>query len=337
MKQLICQQPFQFVYEETEKPTISEGEALIRIRRIGICGTDFHAYTGNQPYFTYPRILGHELAGEIVAINDQQSDFKVGDRVAINPYQECGKCQACKRGKTNCCAHLEVRGVHRDGGMQEYVNIPTTHLINANHIDLDSAAIVECLSIGAHAVRRADLTKGDFVLVIGAGPIGLGVMKLAKLAGAEVIAMDMNDQRLQFSQEWAEVDHIVNAADNPLEKIQQIKDGDLPVVVFDATGNKQSMESSLNYAAFGGKLVFVGLIRDDFSVYYPDYHQKELTLFSSRNATQIDFETVLRAMGNGQIDTESFITHKIPFSEVADQFEALMEPEANVIKAMIEL
>lgn len=337
MKQLVCQKPFQLNFEKIGMPDPHEGEALVRIRRIGICGTDFHAYTGNQPYFTYPRILGHELSGEIVEINDRLSSFRVGDQVAINPYQECGQCQACKGGKTNCCERLEVRGVHRDGGMREYVAIPTSHLINANDVDLDSAALIECLSIGAHAVRRANLTKDDLILVIGAGPIGLGVMKLAKLAGAKVIALDMNDRRLQFSQEWANVDHVINVANNPLENIRKITNGDLPGVVFDATGNKKSMESALHYVSFGGKLVFVGLIRDDLSFYYPDFHQKEITLYSSRNATSVDFEKVVQTMKDGQIDSESFITHKIPFDKIKNRFAELMDPEANVIKAMIEL
>lgn len=337
MKQLICQAPFQFVYKQAEKPTLHEGEALIRILRIGICGTDFHAYSGNQPYFTYPRILGHELSGEIVALNDHQSTFNVGDQVAINPYQECGHCQACQVGKTNCCERLEVRGVHRDGGMQEYVAIPTSHLILTNDIDLDAATIVECLSIGAHAVRRADLHKDDLVLVTGAGPIGLGVMKLAKLAGARVLAMDMNTDRLEFSKQWAAVDATIHVTENPLEKLTALTNGELPVVVFDATGNKKSMKATLNYVAFGGKIVFVGLTRDNLSFYHPDFHQKEMTILSSRNATQIDFEHVLQAMHNGVIDTDSFITHKISFQDAAHQFETLMEAQSDVIKAIIEL
>lgn len=337
MQKLICQQPYKFVYEQGQKPSIDHGEALIRIRRIGICGTDFHAYTGSQPFFTYPRILGHELSGEIVAIDDRQTVFKVGDRVAINPYQECGKCLACRNGQTNCCERLEVRGVHRDGGMQEYVAIPVTHLIQTNDIDLDSAAIVECLSIGAHAVRRANLQKGETVLVIGAGPIGLGVMKFAQLAGAHVIAMDINQKRLEFSQDWANVDHIFEVTNGSFEKIQAITNGDLPTVVFDATGNKQSMESSFDYVAFGGRVVFPGLIRDDLSFNYPDFHQKEITLFSSRNATQVDFETVLKAMEDGHIETDRFITHKIPFQDVMKEYEKLMKPDTGVVKAMIEI
>lgn len=337
MQKLVCQKPNEFVFQQSNRPVLKQGEALVRIKRIGICGTDLHAYTGNQPFFTYPRILGHELSGEIVEVAEKNDEFKVTDQVAINPYQECGKCLACRSGKTNCCECLEVRGVHRDGGMQEYVAIPVTHLIKTNDLDLDSAAIVECLSIGAHAVRRADIQKDETVLVIGAGPIGLGVMKFAKLQGAQVIAMDLNENRLAFSENWAEVDYIVKATEQSLEKIKAITNGDLPTIVFDATGNKQSMESSFNYAAFGGKVVFVSLIRDNLSFFYPDFHQKELTLLSSRNATQIDFEIVLQALRNGDVDTNSYVSHKIPFKQVVDQFETLLKPDTGIIKAMIEI
>ncbi|MCH6267301.1 MULTISPECIES: zinc-binding alcohol dehydrogenase family protein [Neobacillus] len=337
MKSIVCEEPFKFVMKDAEIPTINEGEALIRIRRIGICGTDFHAYRGRQPFFTYPRILGHELSGEVVEVPTNEAGFKVGDYVAIIPYLECGKCVACRSGKTNCCTELKLFGVHIDGGMQEYLAVPISHLMKTNEITLEQAATVECLGIGAHAVRRAEIQKGDLAVVIGAGPIGLGVMKFAKLAGAKVIAVDMNQQRLDFCREWADVDFTVNASDDALEQINEITNGDMANLVFDVTGNVNSMNNSYTYASSGGRLLFVGLVQADFTLPDPEFHRKELTLLSSRNATREDLEYVAKTIKQGYINTDQFITSKTSFGEINDKFEMLMAPESKTIKAMITL
>lgn len=338
MKRLICEEPNKFVMEEAVIPSIKDGEALIRIRRIGICGTDFHAYRGRQPYFTYPRILGHELSGEIAEIRTNDNAFNVGDNVAIIPYLECGNCIACRNGKTNCCMELKLFGVHIDGGMQEYLAVPITHLMKTNDITLEQAATVECLSIGAHAVRRATITRGEFAVVIGAGPIGLGVMKYAKLAGAKVIAVDMNEQRLDFCRDWAEVDYTVNAAtEDVLEEIKKITNGDFVTAVFDVTGSAASMNKAYTFASHGGRLIFVGLVQADISFPDPEFHKRELTLLSSRNATREDLEYVVQTIKQGYVNTDKFITSKTAFDEITEKFERFMEPESNTIKAMITI
>ncbi|WXB86930.1 alcohol dehydrogenase catalytic domain-containing protein [Metabacillus sp. FJAT-53654] len=192
MKVISCEEPKRFAEKEEEIPKIKQGEVLIKVKRIGICGTDIHAYYGNQPFFTYPRVLGHELSGEIVEVGMNDMELKAGDSVAVIPFLECGKCIACRQGKTNCCTNMKVFGVHIDGGMKEYIKLPIDHVLKVKGISFDQAAMIEPLSIGAHAVRRAKLEDNQFALVIGGGPIGLGVMKFAKLAGAKVIAMDIH-------------------------------------------------------------------------------------------------------------------------------------------------
>src|SRR3954465_2870486 len=192
MKSIVCEQPNQFKMVEVEQPELKTGEALVRIRRIGICGTDYHAYRGNQPFFSYPRTLGHELSGEIESIGENPADLKPGDQVSVIPYMNCGECIACRNGKTNCCTDMKVLGVHIEGGMSEWITVPYNHLVTTEGLTLDQSAMIEPLSIGAHAIRRSELKQGEFVLVIGAGPIGLGVMAFAKHEGAKVIAMDVN-------------------------------------------------------------------------------------------------------------------------------------------------
>lgn len=339
MRTIVCETPNRFNLIRTERPTIQPGEALVRIRRVGVCGTDLHAYGGRQPYFTYPRILGHELSGIVEEIADPAAspDIRTGDQVCILPYVACGQCRACRQGKPNCCVRLEVIGVHRDGGMRDYLAVPLAQLVPVPSIGLDAAAIVECLGIGAHAVRRAAMAPGETALVIGAGPIGLGVMKFLHLAGMRVIAMDMNERRLAFCKTWGPADETVNAAEQPMEKLLELTGGDLADAVFDATGNAKSMEGAFDYAAHGGKVVYVSLVRDNITFSDPDFHKKEMTLLSSRNATREDFETVIRAMEAGQVDTDSFITHRAPLDAMIGEFDAWLKPETGVIKAMVEL
>jgi len=337
MRAIVCEQVDQLRLVEQEEPVLQPGTAVVRIRRIGICGTDLHAYKGNQPFFSYPRVLGHELAGFVEQVDDQQGKIKAGDQVSIIPYMHCGTCIACRNGKTNCCTDMKVLGVHIDGGMRELVVVPTTHLLVTNDLTLDQSAVLEPLSIGAHAVRRAELQAGETVLVIGSGPIGLGVMAFAKHRGARVIAMDIQEERLAFCKQWAKVDETVNAREGAVEKISELTNGDFPTVVFDATGSARSMSDAFSLVAHGGKLVYVGLVKAELSFNDPEFHKREMTLMGSRNATIEDFSAVQEAMRSGGIDVASFITHRVPFAEMINHFDSWLKPESKVIKAIVEL
>src|SRR4030095_3917974 len=200
MKTLVCTEPGKLEYAKAIKPQLKKGHAIIKIKRIGICGTDLHAFEGTQPFFTYPRILGHELAGELIEY-DNAPGFELGESVSFIPYFNCFNCIACRNGKPNCCTRLQVCGVHINGGMAEYLSVPSTSLLHGNGLGFDELALVEPLAIGAHGIRRAQIQQGEFVLVIGAGPIGLGTMEFARIAGANVIALDINEKRLQFCKE----------------------------------------------------------------------------------------------------------------------------------------
>jgi len=338
MKGIVCEQIGRFRMIELEEPSPSEGEAVVRIRRVGICGTDLHAFRGNQPFFTYPRILGHELSGVIERIGDNEAGLRPGDQVCIIPYLHCGTCAACRAGKTNCCVRMRVLGVHADGGMRERIAVPATHLLQADGLTLDEAALIETLSIGAHAVRRSGLQAGETALVVGAGPIGLGVMAFAKRAGAAVIAMDRNERRLALCREWAGVDHTVNAADEePAVRLSELTGGELAAAVFDATGNARSMEAAFGYIAHGGRLVYVGLVKGDIAFSDPEFHKRETTLMGSRNATREDFLHVLQAVRSGAVGTDGFITHRSTFGDMIESFGDWLDPGAGVVKAMVEL
>ncbi|QGG55806.1 zinc-binding alcohol dehydrogenase family protein [Paenibacillus sp. B01] len=337
MKGIRCEQAEKLALVELPEPACGPGEAIVAVKRIGICGTDLHAYKGNQPFFDYPRILGHELSGVIERIDDPASGLRAGDPVSIIPYLHCGRCIACRSGKTNCCTAMKVLGVHADGGMRERIAVPTSHLLKASGLTLDEAAVVEPLSIGAHAVRRSELRAGETALVIGAGPIGLGVMAFAKQRGARVIAMDLSEQRLVFCSQWAKVHHTVKASPEAAAELASITDGDYPTAVFDATGHAGSMTSAFRYVAHGGRLVYVGLVKGDIAFNDPEFHKREMTLMGSRNATKEDFLHVMDVVRGGSLDIGAYVTHRAAFDETVDRFEEWLDPASQVIKAMVEI
>jgi 2-desacetyl-2-hydroxyethyl bacteriochlorophyllide A dehydrogenase len=337
MKSIVCEKPRQLKMKERDLPEVKPGEALIRVRRVGMCGTDLHAFKGEQPYFSYPRVLGHEISGEVAEVGKTSYGFKQGDRVAIIPYLECGNCIACRMGKTNCCTRLNLFGIQRDGGMSEYLSVPVDHLIKSEKLDLDQLAMAECLSIGAHAIRRAQIEKGEIALIIGAGPVGMAVMQSARQAGAKVVALDIVEARLKFCQDKLRVDYVIHGEKDSLKEIESITNGDYPTVVFDATGNAKSMEKSFNFVSHGGRLILVSLVQDKITFFDPDFHRRELTLVSSRNATRQDMEHIVRSLEAGVVDGTSFITHRASLDQVISQFESWLRPETGVIKAVVEL
>jgi 2-desacetyl-2-hydroxyethyl bacteriochlorophyllide A dehydrogenase len=337
MKTLACTTPGTLEYGETEKPELKSNHAIIKIKRIGICGTDLHAFEGTQPFFSYPRVLGHELAGELVEA-DNAPGFEIGEMVTFIPYFNCGECIACRSGKPNCCTQIKVCGVHVDGGMTEYLQVPSYSLVHGEGLSADELALVEPLAIGAHGIRRAGVQPGEFVLVIGAGPIGLGIMEFARIAGAKVIAMDINEQRLAFCKDKLKVDYTINAAtEDVTEALKTITHNDFPTVIIDATGNQKAINNAFQYLAHGGRYVLVGLQKDLISVSHPEFHKRESTLMSSRNATRADFEHVISSMKKGLVDPTNYITHRVKFDEVADQFKSWLDPQNGVIKAMVSV
>jgi 2-desacetyl-2-hydroxyethyl bacteriochlorophyllide A dehydrogenase len=334
MKYIVCEEPGKFILKEKEAPVRKENEALLQINKVGICGTDLHAYSGNQAFFTYPRILGHELASEILEIGENDRGLKVGDKVVVMPYISDKNSVASKSGKPNCCPNIRVLGVHTDGGMQEQITVPADILLPANNLSDDQMAIVEPLAIGAHAVRRAAITPGETVAVVGCGPIGIGIMKLAQIAGAKVVAIDMNEQRLEYAKEKIGVEYTVKAGPDAAQAIADLTNGDMCTAVFDASGNKFALEAGPSYMAHGGRFVLVGLSKGDLTFNHPAIHSKEITLMCSRNATTEDFEHVINVLD--QFPAESFITHNVPFTEMIENFDSWLDPASGVIKATVD-
>lgn len=335
MKVLSCKEPFHFEYLNLPTPTLEEGEALIQVKRIGICGTDLHAYEGNQPFFEYPRIFGHELSG--LVLEDTTGRFTEGDKVTVMPYFHCGECRACKMGKTNCCTLLNVAGVHIDGGMREYFKVPAARLMSIEGMTFDQGCLIEPFSIGAHAVRISGIDHHSKVLVIGAGPIGVGILESCKAKGCEIICVEKNQFRINLVNTNIPSVKTILPGEGTLREIQELTDGDLPDVVFDATGNLHAIHHGFEYMSHGGKFILVGLQRESIALNHPAFHKKEGTLMSSRNATKEDFESVIYLFRSGEILPQNYISEKIKFMSVKDRFPALLDPANNILKAVIEL
>lgn len=318
MQQWICNEPGTLSLQEVEMPTRTAGFSLLRIRNIGICGTDIHAFAGNQPFFHYPRILGHELAVEIV----ESDTFAKGELATIIPYFNCTTCDACAAGKPNCCESLQVFGVHIDGGMREYISVEDRYILSGKGLSAEELALVEPLSIAAHGLRRAAINPGEKVLVMGAGPIGLFTILLAKIQGASVEVAEPNPSRLKFCIDHLDVTETSSAAYS---------------TVIDATGNLHAIESGFAKIAHGGKYVLIGLQKQPISFSHPEFHKREATLMSSRNATIEDFEYVMDLFHSGKIEAGQFISHRFGKNQLLDIFTKINAPGTQVIKAMVTL
>ncbi|WP_437188135.1 zinc-binding alcohol dehydrogenase family protein [Planctomicrobium sp. SH668] len=340
MRAIRLEEPKRFVEIEVPHPGAPlAGHALVRTHRMGICGTDISGYLGKMPFFAYPRIPGHELGVEVLAVGEGVSNVSVGDRCSVEPYMNCGDCFACRRGQGNCCAKLNVIGVMIDGGLCEEFHIRADKLHASKKLNYDQLALVETLAIGCHATDRGAPEKGTHTLIIGAGPIGLSVLEFTRLTGTTVTVMDMNAERLKFCRETYGIEHTIQyrGDGSEIEQMNTITNGDRYLVVTDATGSNRSMSGALRYVSQTGRLVYVGITTAEVSFLHPQLHKPEVSILGSRNAMPSDFTRIIRLIEEGTIDTAPWITHRIDYAEFTHSFEAFTKPETGAIKALVNV
>ena len=342
MKAIQLEQPRSFRIIDIPDPLPPKhGEALVRVHRVGICGTDIGGFLGKMPFFSYPRIPGHELGVEVLEVGDGVTHVAKGDHCAVEPYINCQHCSSCQRGHTNCCENHQTLGVHCDGGLRPAFLVPARKLHRSTQLNFDQLALVETLAIGCHAINRGQPTAQQSLLVIGAGPIGLSVIEFAKLSGANTIVMDINAARLEFCRRSMGIQHTVLLTQDGQETDRLracTTDGSLPEIVVDATGNHKSMSHALNYCGFAGRLVYVGITQQEVVFpHAPTMHRRELTLLASRNALSQDFSRIIRLIEQGSIDTRPWITHRTQFEDLPQIFPTYTDPESGVIKAIVEI
>jgi 2-desacetyl-2-hydroxyethyl bacteriochlorophyllide A dehydrogenase len=337
MKAVVCRSPGDLVLED--RPATGApppGWARIAVSHVGICGTDYHIFEGKHPFLAYPRIMGHEVSGTIID-KGEAVELSAGEAVIINPYLACGKCIACRQGKPNCCVRIEVLGVHRDGAMCEEILVPAQNLYPVNGLSLADAAAVEFLAIGAHAVRRAQASPGVRALVIGAGPIGLGTALFARIAGLDVNLLDMSSERLGFAESALGFATLDGSRHSAADLVRGATDGEGFDVVFDATGNTQSVQSAFAHVAHGGTLVLVSVVKDDIVFSDPEFHKREMTLIGSRNALSADFDHVASSMRNGAVPMAKLVTHRTTLARTPLDLARWAHEKSGLIKAVIEV
>jgi len=340
MKAIQLERPQQFrVIDLPEPAAPGPGEAVVKVYRVGVCGTDYSGYLGKMPFFSYPRIPGHELGVEVVAVGPGVTNVKPGDRAAVEPYINCQTCYSCARGQTNCCENHQTLGVHIDGGLRSLFTVPARKLHVSATLTFEQLALVETLGIGLHAVNRANPKPDETVLVIGAGPIGLSAIAFAKLAGSRVIVTDLNERRLAFARDAMGVRETLASKgfDADVKAFTDLTGGKLGNVVVDATGSAKSMAGAYHYVGFGGRLVWVGITQDQLTFTQPLMHRREMTFLASRNALSAEFTRIVRLIEGGMLDTRPWVTHTAPFDGMVGAFPEWLKPETGVVKAMVEV
>ena len=334
MRACVCEEPGRLVLAERPAAVRQTREVLLAIRRVGLCGTDYHIMRGTQPYLTYPRVMGHELSAEVIE-TDEEGSFAPGTIVCVLPYLFCGTCRACRRGRENCCRNLSVLGVHRDGGLADRLSLPARFLVDASGLTADQAAMVEFLAVGYHAVERAAPGAGDRALVVGAGPIGMAVALFASRRGAEVTVLDGNAARAQFCVDRLGAARAVVLGEAAESALAEASGGEGFDAVFDATGSPAAMEAGFARVGHGGCYVLVSVVSATITFEDPEFHKRETTLLGSRNATRADFAAVIAAIREGAVPTAAMHTHSAPLAELPARISEWMEPSSGVIKAIV--
>jgi L-gulonate 5-dehydrogenase len=321
---------------EIEKPAISSpDEVLVKVKRMGICGSDMHIYHGTNPLATYPRIVGHEVAGEVIKVGSNVSGIKPGDHVVVEPIRYCGECYACRKGRPNVCKSLSVFGVHEDGGLREFFVLPEKqlHVVNSS-LEWDEAVLAEPYTIGAQAVWRGAVEKGDTVFIQGSGPIGICILKMAKLQGARVIISDLKQERLAFAKENG-ADEVIHASEESVEdRILELTDGEGPNVVIDAVCLPSTVEMGVNLVSPAGTVVVLGFDERPSSIPQLPITKKEVTIVGSRLQTN-QFEKVVSLLNKGKLQSNGFITHQFSISKVQEAFQYVEKNPEQVRKAVI--
>jgi 2-desacetyl-2-hydroxyethyl bacteriochlorophyllide A dehydrogenase len=336
MKSFRIDAPGRFSFFETAVPKPGPGEALLRVRRLGYCGSDLSTFRGANPLVSYPRVPGHEIAAEIVECGaDGPDTFRPGQTVTVVPYTACGRCTACRVGRL--CRHNQTLGVQRDGACAEFLTVPVESLLAAPGLSLDELALVEPLSVGFHAVERGRVSAADTVVVLGAGMIGLGAIAGAAAAGARVVAVDIEDTKLALARQAGAHEGINSRTASLHETLQALTDGDGPSVVIEAIGSPETFRAAVDEVCFAGRVVYIGYAKAPVTYETKFFVLKELDILGSRGALRRDFEAVIRLLQSGRYPVAGTITRSVPLSEAGDAMRAWDASPANFTKIQITL
>lgn len=335
MKVVYIKEPGKIEIVERDVPTPKKGEALLKIKYCGICGSDVATYTGNQPFATYPRIPGHEFSAEIVEIEENKYGLKKGMIVTANPYFNCGKCYSCRKGKVNCCEFNETMGVQRDGAFAEYITMPIERIYSGEGLSAKTLALIEPFSISYHAINRGDIQKEDNVLVFGAGPIGIFAVIAAKLRGAKVYVADILDKRLYYAKIMGADDVINISKEDLIKKVKKITNGNGMDVCIEAVGHPQAFLNCIDAVAFGGKIVLIGNCKRETIFNHSLLVKKELNVYGSRNSLNA-FKPLIKLVSSEEIDIDKIVTDIFTLNDVLDAFRILTHNDGTKLKVIVK-
>ena len=335
MKRLILQAPRHLRWEECDPPVPGPGEAVIAVRALGLCGSDLGAYEGRNAFQLYPCVPGHELGGVVVAAGAGVTGVQVGDHVAVEPLISCGRCRPCRQGRYNCCQNLEVLGVHRDGGMVEQMALPASLLhVATPELTFEQLALCEPLTVGLQAVRRARVAAGEWVVVLGAGTIGLAAMQMARSRGAHVISVDLMPARLEVARQLG-ADVVLDATRDLNQALADLT-GDGPDVIIEAVGKAETIRRTLDLVAYAGRIVIVGHASEPVPLPMHTVLRKEVDLLGSRNSCHA-FPEVMDLVRRGLVDLTAAVSHRLPFEDAIEAFHLCQARSEPVTKVVLHL
>ena len=337
MQALVISDIGQTIVKDIDQPELGAKDVLVKVRHVGLCGSDLATFRGLNPLSKFPRIPGHEIGGSILAVGDKvPTEFGVGSSVIVVPYTACGKCSSCKKSKSNACRHNQTLGVQRDGGMSESIAVPFDKIILNNDLKPEQLALVEPLSVGFHAMARAKVRRGEEIVVLGAGMIGMGAVLSALNTGANVTVVELSEEKKQTLYDLG-VDSVLNpAADDVAAEVSSLNDGQGPDVVVEAVGIPETFRAAIDYVGFGGSVVYVGYSKAEVSYDTTLFNLKELDIFGSRNAGRADFEDVIAFLQKNPSVSDLLISHIFSWGDAMAAFEYWEEHRSKTFKVMIE-
>lgn len=337
MKAIVIDKPYEVEIRDVPMPHVGEGEALLRVLYVGICGADVASYTGNQPFTTYPRIPGHEFSAEIIEIPENDKGLKKGDVVTCNPYFNCGKCYSCERGHVNCCTDNRTMGVQRDGAFCEYISMPVERIYPGMGLTAKELALIEPFSISRHAISRAVIHQTDSVLIVGAGPIGLFALLAAKQFAGKIAVADVLNNRLDLAMSYG-ADGVVNTATEDIAKFtEEFTDGRGFDVCIEACGRPETFLMCIDEAAYAANIILIGNGKRETTFLHSIILKKELNIFGSRNAMKQDFLDNIELAASGKVDVMKMVSGVYEMDKAAEAFDALAHNKGDLAKLLIRI
>jgi threonine dehydrogenase-like Zn-dependent dehydrogenase len=336
LKALVIREPGRAFVEEVAEPVMKTGEALLKVRRVGMCGSDLNSFRGKNPMVSFPRIPGHEVAATIVELSEPHPYLTAGMDVTLSPYTSCGQCPACDRGRVNSCQGNRTLGVQRDGAMTEYISIPVEKLYSAQ-LSLEELCLVEPLTVGFHAVARARVTADDTVAIFGCGGVGLGAVAASAFRGAKTIAIDVDDRKLAIACR-AGAAHAIHSQRTSLPKeFKSLTNGRGPDVVIEAVGMAETFRAAVEEVAYTGRVVYIGYAKEPVTYETKFFVQKELDIMGSRNALPENFREVIQMLAQGRFPVNEVVSSIVPLEQAPEILKEWSANPGNFTKIMITL